>query len=555
MKQISQNIWKAVIVFATISVFTIANSIHVILEWRKNKPDQVFHAIAHSYPDYFIYLSHIAQGAIGKLFFTNHQFTNEILAPTSMYWFYSVLGFVGNIFRISVPWIYNLSLLFLSAVVMLFWYFFSRLLYPTNRISQLLTFLVIVSASPFINIEKLLGRGLVEFPQYLWFSPTLSFNRLGGVPHQILQTILLLMVLFGFSKIAAIKRYSPKNISFLLLLMTLSFITTYAHPLQMALLLVSLGSSTIFTMWKEKIIDIKRLIPVVLCGLISLPAAILINSEFTTPIYSVAKQWEMLQYSPTGFFFWVSAIGPIVIFIPFGIWPFIKKKDPLRLTYLIYGVLSFALYNSPIPKIMGLVPQRFLHPASYALLPILAALGFITILHELSKMSKRRKIFRFLSAGFFILAIVFYLTCTIPADIAQITLRINDPNLSTFLNHTPIDIIKGLQTIQMMKPNIKQPVILAEGLLGIDLLIPLYTGHKSFLGQSTHTLYPDIKEALRTKFFSFAMTDEEAKQFVKNHRIEFVISSPTNEKLETLYPFLTKTFSNNSLTIYTVSNQ
>ena len=219
----------------------------------QNKPEQVFHAIAHSYPDYFIYLSHIAQGAAGKVFFTNHQFTNEILDPTSIYWFYSLLGFVANIFGISPVWIYNLSLLFLSAMVMLLWYLFCRLLYPTNRLSRLFTFLVIVSASPFIKIKDLILSGVVTFPEFLWFSPTPAFNRLGGVPHQILQTILLLVVLFSFSKIASVKQYTLKTIGFLFLLMALSVIATYAHPLQMALLLVSVGTFEMLTMWKEKI--------------------------------------------------------------------------------------------------------------------------------------------------------------------------------------------------------------------------------------------------------------------------------------------------------------
>jgi len=546
MKQRTQNIWESAIVFITIVVFTISNSLQMILEWRKNKPEQVFHAIAHSYPDYFIYLSHVAQGASGKLIFTNHQFTNETLAPTSIYWFYSLLGFVGNMFGISPPWIYNLSLLFLSAIVMLLWYLFCRLLYPSSYLSRLFTFLVILSASPFIKIKDFLMTGVVTFPQYLWFSPALSFNRLGGVPHQILQTILLLMVLFGFSK---------KSKS-LLILMALSFLATYAHPLQMALLLVSIGAFEMLSMWKEKNIDIKSLVPVVSCGLVSLAISIFINHEFTSPIYNNAKQWEMLQYSPTSFSWWINAIGPVAIFIPFGIWPFIKKSDPLRSIYLIYGVLCFALYNSPIPKIMGIVPQRFLHPASYALFPILAVLGFFTILQALSKMGKRRKVFQFLYAGFFILTIITYLAYTVPANIAQITLRIYDPNLAvaTFLNHTPIDVIKGLKTIKTMKPNTKRNVILSEESLGIDLLIPLHTGYKNFLGQSTHTLYPDVKNTLRRQFFSETMTEKEALLFLTNHSIGVIITTP-NSPLSKYYPFLTKTFSNNSLTIYTVSNQ
>jgi len=365
-----------------------------------------------------------------------------------------------------------------------------------------------------------------------------------------------LLVLFGFSKIASVKKYSLQTSGALLLLMILSFLATYAHPLQMALLLVSVGAFEMLTMWREKYIDIKRLIPVVACGLVSLPVSILINHEFTTPIYTIAKQWEILQYSPTSFSFWVSAIGPIIILVPFGIWPFIKKMDPLRTIYLIYGVFCFALYNSPIPKIMEIVPQRFLHPASYALLPILAVSGFFTILHALSKIGKRQKIFRLLTPGFFIITTVFYLTYTIPANIAQIKLRINDPNLtlSAFLNHTPIDVIKGLKTIKTMKPNTKINVIMPEESLGIDLLIPLYTGYASFLGQSIHTLYPDVKNALRKQFFSETMTEKEALQFLTNHSIGVIITATTSS-LAKNYLFLTKTFSNNSLTIYTVSTQ
>ena len=319
--------------------------------------------------------------------------------------------------------------------------------------------------------------------------------------------------------------------------MALSFLATYAHPLQMALLLVSAGSFEMLTMWKDKIIDIKRLIPVLVCGLVSLAVSMLINHEFTTPIYTVAKQWEMLQYSPTGLFFWVSVIGPSIILIPFGIWPFIKKSDPLNTIYLIYATLCFALYNSPIPKIMGIVPQRFLHPASYALLPIIAVSGFFAINHALSKMGKSQKIFRFLSAGFFILATIFYLVFTIPADIAQITLRINDPNLAfaALLNHTPIGVIKGLQTIKTMKPNTKLNVIIPEENLGIDLLIPLYTGYKSFLGQSIHTLYPEVKNNLRKQFFSETMTEKEALQFLTNHSIGVIITAPNSPSQNTIH--------------------
>lgn len=541
--------WESAIVIVTILIFALANSLHVFVEWRKNKPDEVFHAIAHSYPDYFLYLSHIAQGANGSLIFTDHQFTNEPLPKTSIYWVYSLFGFVGNLFHISPPWIYNFSLIILSTIVLFLWYLFCRFLYPSDQTSRLITFVVIVSASPFIHLQTLLTRGVIEFPQYLWFSPTLSFNRLGGAPHQIVQTLLLLVTLICLSKISTMQRYSRQYIIFVFLLLILSFVTAYAHPLQMAILLLSVGISMLISMWQEKRITTLHLIPFLLCGLVSIPAAFLVNKDYATSVYAISRQWELLQYRPTGFFWWMSILGPISFFIPFGIWPCIKRADQQSRIFFIYGANCFMLYHSSVPVVLGIVSQRFLSPVSYALFPVLAVSGFMTIF--------RMPLSRFFKFYFIFFTALVYLVYTVPADVAQIHTRVTDPSITqvAFLNHTPVSIVEGLKTIQSIPSTPTNSVVLAQNTLSVDLLIPLYTGHKSFLGQSTHTLYPDVKDALRTAFFSHTLRKEEATQFVKNHRIGVVIASKTNENLEISYPFLTKTFENTLMTIYVVQQE
>lgn len=548
------NRWEIALVIATVLIFTIANSLHVFIEWFKNKPGFIFHAIAHSYPDYFLYLSHVAQGAAGTLIYTRHMFTNEPLPKTAFYWVYSIVGFIGAHIGITPPWSYNLSLLLFVATTIALWYIFCRTLYPANMAKRLITFLVILTASPFIRLQSLITRGAIEFPKELWFSPAPSFNRLGGVPHQVVQTILLLLVLFGFTKTTTIKQYSWKTICFIIGLMTLSFVTTQSQPLQMALLLSAIGISTVITAVKNKTFDIKRFVPIFLAGLVSIPAALSVSREYTTPIYTIAKQWELLQYTPTGFLWWIAAMGPIALFIPFGIWPFIKKADPFRLIFFSYGLLSFVSYNSPIPKLLGVVSQRFLHPAPYALLPILAVAGFFAIQKDIARFIKNKRFTKAIQTVFVIGSVLFYGAYTIPANFAQITIRITDPHLAeaSALNHTPIPMVTALTSIQRIKNNPVLPVVLADENLGIDLLVPLYTGHISFLGQAIHTLYPDEKAILRHKFFTGAMTDTEVKTFLFNHRIGYVIAAPTQQKIIALYPFFTLAFQNDVAAVYTV---
>jgi len=502
-----RNWFEPVLVTATSILFVVSNYWHVIYEWGTNTSDHVYHAIAHYYIDYFLYLSHVAQGANGQLFRTHHMFTGETLPTTTIYWVYSLIGFFGHIIGLTPVWSYHLSLVLLTMLLCFLWYLFCRFLYPGKVAMRLITFIVVMSASPFINPFTL------EFPKNLWFSPAPAFNRLGGVPHQIIQTIALLLVLFGLSKTKHIKDY--------VLLALISFIAAYAHPLQMALLLIAAGTTALLT-------DIKRLLPVCIAGAISIPAALIINHEYETPIYAIAKQWELMQYTPKDILWWIAAMGPIALFIPFGIWPFIKKRDPFHLTFFLYGLFSVLCYNSFVPKLISVIPQRFLHPASYALFPVLAVSGFFAVQKDLPRILGRLCI---------VIAIGVYAAFTIPAAIKEVLMRINDPMLieSVYLNHTPVSVVNTLKSFQEMKQD--NYVVLAQKELGIDLLVPLYTNRTSFMGQPIHTLYPNEKEAVRQNFFEGGMTADEKRKFLTDHRIGYAITkSDTGIRITKISP-------------------
>lgn len=429
------------------ALLLLANSWHVLRQWLINPPGTVFTGIAHYYADYFLYVGQIAH--------PGHLFTNENLAPTWIYWLYNGLGFFGG-----NPFVlYNASIIILSGILLwLLW----------KIAPQTIAFLFLATAS---NVS-----GFGDF----WFSPTPALNRLGGVPHQIFQTILLLSVVLLFSK------RNPKKLDIgYWILSIVAFLAATASPIQMLLLSIAICIT------KPRMIF--YLIPAAV-------GALLINAEFTRqPILAAAKIWEDSQKVSVNPLQFLLALGPIAVLVPFGIKTYIKNISPIRKIIGFYGALSLLIFFSPIPGLLHTSPVRWISPASYMLFPLLAAEGIMVF------QSKRL---------LFFLLIVAYSMFTVPSIIAQINARSGAPDA---LNHVPIDVVNHIQAIR------KGGVVLVDPSLPYDVLIPVFTGLKTFTGHPIHTLYPAEKEALRQKFFKGEMTESEKMQFLADHNIGFIL--------------------------------
>lgn len=424
------------------------NHWHVITAWFSKPQGTYFTGIAHYYADYFLYVSLMAQQGF---VFTNHLFTNEPLPPTWIYWLYTILGKLGNPF-----FIYNLTIVIFSIVLLFLWWKVIQQVVAT-RLTQNIAFLFVATASGFAGHD-------------FWFSPTPALNRLGGVPHQIFQTILLLSVVLLFIK----RKY--------VLVSIVAFFAAVANPIQMFLVSIAL----IIT----KPITIIYLIPAAF-------GAFLTNAEFSRdPILSAAKAWENNQNITISIWRFILAVGPIVFFVPFGLKQYILKLTPLQKIVLLYGALSLLMFFSPIPRFFGTSPVRWLSPAAYGILPILAGLGMSTKTNRLA------------------LFIIFYAIFTLPSLVYQIEARMQAPKS---LNYVPQDVVKQLHAIA------SDGVVLTHPSLPYDILVPVFTGNKTFTGHPIHTLYPELKEDLRKNFFSGRMTEEEKKQFIIDHNITTII--------------------------------
>lgn len=548
MKKIVEHLeWFIVLGIATF--VSILNLLPVIKEWLKNPPDRYFVGITHFFADYFLYIAQMKQGAAGSLLYF-HSFTGEPVPPTWLYWFERVLGFLGHTAGFSVFSTYTLALFVLVIGYLALIYFLLTKLYPTSRIHQATGYLFIITASPFYSISDLISRHIIVTPAYLWFSPGVAFQRLGGVPHQVFQNILFIaLILLYAAAISGGKRIRWGSFFALLVLVPMA---TSLNPIQMLVFVLAACGVTAILFTKK---PNPRLFvyPSVLLGS-SFLAAILTYIQYETPVLALSKVWEQAQYVDRSLVSLFQAGGPILFVAPFGIVPFLVSKKPLQTMIVLYATTGIILFLSPLPALLHTTPIRYLHPANYIALPILAAEGVLWLSQLFGKILKikTRAI-----VGIFVLL---YLILTIPSLVHELVNRISpayNPNLllNTKYNHIPMPIVDALGFLGSLPTDPARPVVLVDNNEPIEILVPAFANKIVFSGHPLHTISPDIKESLRKKFFSNQMDEASARTFLQSHRISYIVASnsdATHEALRQLH-FLTLLYSNPTIVIIKIS--
>lgn len=545
--------------FAIVAVSVIVallNSLHVIVQWIQNKPGELFTGIAHSFADYFLYAAQMAQGAAGRWIFSDHLFTNEPLTPTWYYWFNVTLGHIGGIAGLSPFATYNTSLILLVVMLCLVWYFLTKTLYPTNRFLRLTTWLMILTATSSFSLARSplakLGVLQVELLGQFWFSPAPVFNRLGGVPYQVFQTILFVLLAIVFANMLRSSfKYNLLRITSLVSLIAL--LSGSANPVQMVLFVAVASVTTVYVFTRRNHIKVSKHQHIVALGAVAVAGAFgawMTTQEFARQaVFVAARAWEQSQYVPNNLPVLLTSIGPIILFVPFGIRRAFKRGETLRLLFVLWGLLSFLFFLSPIPRLFQISPVRFLHPVPYASLAIIGSEGLIALSILLTR-SVRKRISLFTIRAFLI---ALYLVFTVPSISRQLIDRTTPERnpqllLNTIYNHVPASIVEALD---WLKKHHQPGVVLSDPAIPIEVLVPVFTGKPSFSGHPIHTLYPDVKEARRQEFFAGKMRDP--ARFLSDHRIGYIIAAAHRQLPASASALLVETYRNVALAIYRYS--
>lgn len=511
------------IVFLLSLILALGNSLLFILGSIRTPPGTVFLGTIHYWEDYFLYLNHFFQGDSGNWLVVN-RYTSEATAPSIIYWSNLMLGKIGGSLYLSPILSYNLSVMFLSFFTLVISYLLLKKIYPHDRLRALAGFFLSATATSMINHIWVSGKPM-WYPFQLWRTPHYAFDRLGGAPHQILQTLLFLsMTILYFHK----ESTKPKVVA---LLSLLTIALTTLNPIQAVIFIGAAWGSTLgFPALRRTHIP-----HLLFISIIAFATFLYTNSVLSQSPHLQSKLWEAAQQTTTTLPFLLLSIGPISLLFILGLLPSLRQKNPMLLFGVILVLGTYIVFLSPLPKFFGISNVRVIFPALYPFIAAAAVNGIFSL-------KSKHWIALFLML-FFLLSLP-----TLGVELTEKLAPLKNPN--DILIFLPKNISRGFDKLTGLSVD---AVALGNPASHIDVLIPPLGGHTTYSGHPLATINTDKKREDALRFFRLQKSD--APLWLQKNTIRFVLFTSYDGNKELFmktYPFLLPLYTNPDMTIFSV---
>jgi len=377
------------------------------------------------------------------------------------------------------------------------------------------------------------------------------FHRFGKeVPHHLTSMIFIVLVLLLIDKVfSELNRLNWTRLlkETLIINFLLVFLLTF-DPFQV----INLLSSSLIVGWiyfnlcllqNNKKDTLKLIIFLGLTLIILIPSAVYFKISLQSIDYfKRASLWELFQQNYPKFWEFFAVTGPILIFIPFGIRSFFKSTTPLKFLFFFYTLFCYIYFYSPLAAYFGSHNGRFINPVVYVLFGVLTILGIKTIAGRLTKKP-------ILLTGIVVVFLSYFLIVTL-------VIYKSLPEVDTF-SYLPKELISGIKVLDRQHDT---KIILTSPMLPLGVIVPVIIDRRVYLGRPLSTPDYDSKTVIVDQFYAGIMPIKQAKQFIIENNIGYVILSLLetyrfgNYKAGTLeaYPFLKRIYKNNAVKIFMV---
>jgi len=523
------------IIVATINIF------HVIIGLAKTPTGFTYLATGHYYLDYFEYLQHIAAGIAGRWIPTNYFTTGPSLADWRFFP-YIILGKIAWIFHFSPVTIYWVAVFFLTLFTLIGFYYLINLMLPKeNYFIKIIAFLISFFSGPAYQILIKNGQ-LILNPYDFWYGPAAFIRRFEVVPYHALGLILLLLIIMIIDKIWK-NIHNLSNEAVLIkgfFVAILSIILMTFSPLVLASLMPTLLIVSFIYFIKNKKIRLKLILFNMIILILAIFAGFILRQNVGYGGMSFEVKW--IIHDP--WWFVLLNLGPIILFFPFGLRDYIKENNFIRQILIIFALISYGLYISPVAYYLGTHNLRFFSSISYVCFGALAALGIKNIASVSVKYQNKLII---ITSSLLIIYSCFLTYYSLKIRLLGLDKR--TPNST--LTYLPSPIIEGLKSLQ----NFPQANILTGPYGGIGMVSPIFSYKKVYVGYSTGTPNIEEKQATSNLFFEGKMKENEAMKFLKINKLGFVVlTSLDNYDVRNInnYRFLKPIYFKESIIIWKV---
>lgn len=511
-------------------IASILNVFHVIIGYAKTLPGQVYMATGHYYLDYFEYLQVISQGQHGHWMWENYYGTDIKFKTFLGMWQYLIIGKIGHLFNLSPITIYWVSIIIFSLILsVLIFFIIKKLLNNQPFYKQLIAYVLTLFAAPFFQITMTNGYSKISLYRF-WNDSAVITNRFGGIPYHLTsQIITLLVILIVSQTLDKISSLPIKSIGLRMLIMIilLTFQVSFS-PVYFLLITLALLLSLVCSIFLKK--SLSQIGFLIIALLILFPIGFVFKYYFLNQFYANVAQMEAgWQIHPSLIDVFLT-IGPLAIFFWLGLKGYFRHFSSIRLIFFNFVFVSYLFFFSPLSIFFSTTNTRFLTPLNYILLAVMTVVGI--------KKSRPLLIITICIFLFFI-----------PANIKNISDKLNDQNLFSPITYLPKGIIDGLKFLNTI-PGKK--AVLTTPAQSLGMIVPIYSDKIVYLSRPGQFHY-DEKINLTHQFYLRLMEEKQAKDFLNKNGIGFVVlTSIEDYPLDKIsqYSFLKKIYQNQDVVIF-----
>ncbi len=534
--------------------------------------DSIYLGTVHYPPDYFSYLSFIAQGK-DHILSSTILYTSEKTPLVLVKWQYVLIGKLLSVFPLNTGQMYQIAVVILTICFMISGYMLISLLLEKYE-ERVLAFVFFISSTawPIVKISD----GKLNFSyHYFWYDTGDFFTRFGPTPNHLLGSVLLtcgfILILHWYKKIQARQKLSHLLYcsSFAFIGLTLSSVSPMHWILLTGGLVGLLAITTLraFIIEKKLVRDFPNYLETILFIFIGgLSAVLYIQSVYSEFPYDSTKWWEASKQVYMNFPNLFYSSGIVILFAAIGYYSYFRHKffNPERLIILCFITISLVFFFTDLPWKLGTSNVRFWPEGIYVFIAVLASQGvfFLTGLAKRAKGSFPIKsglrpfvahpkwIYYFgVRPKYFVLIIILllYFGTTIPTFILEIKERsvIDNSSGYFYLRQNIYDVY------EYASKTIKRPSVFLLP-WPYDFSFPAFTGQKSYTGHaiSHMTIDADKKYALASQFFSGTLDERKAREILTQNGIQYILI-PTRSVIEK-YSFLKSLYRKGETAVFEV---
>lgn len=495
------------LIIAIIFLATLENLWPLLVGLQQTPVGYVFLGTVHHPADYFYYLSQFTQGAY-RTITTVDLYTSEVIPPSFVGWSNVALGKLFFLLGFSPGAAYHISVLFLTVLIFIAAYRLSLHIFKSRPFALLsLYFFALFHAFPMTR------DGVPSYGDY-WNNFAVPRVRLGAVPHQLLLTLSSFLMVYGIFR----WRHTSSSWKTLILIACSSVILGSLQPALWGLIAGSIGITYLIQFSSTTPVPRGTLIKGIgAVGLGAIPVLYLAILFRSLP-FSQLQRWEATQQTPLTPEHFLTATGPLFLLGLFSLPALLSKRTFEQVFLFVFSVISFGLFLSPIPSMLGISHVRCMSALAILSVTCIAVFGVQGLI--------RKKTPWVTMLGYLIIAALSVLLIPNHFKTLKLATGFNPNNLYHYLPKEEYELFQNAAS--MTRPNetflVVQPY---------NELFPAISGRRSYSGHPLLTINAAQKEAFTRSFFSDTLQNTAMHQFLTDQGIRWIISTPNQHTLKT----------------------